>query len=355
MMEALHRWQKWMLMACSGILCLECALLCMHQQAQHAPPHQQSTPHSPSQHAVVTLHQSRFLTSSSSKQQRQQRHILLNVGLPRTGGQQALSSYAACQGWHMVMEQCGADYPTCAHCLAQQWQSSSSWLECLSAVTPTSDDYQPVYMALTRLDVETSKPYSWFLPQHGALEALAFAGNELNDNLDARHLDASSSTVLWALTLRSNATVWAESILHWHSVTQRLWHALNITSDHDSSDKATLELPHPVTHDQLLQALNASIKRAHDWTLWNRRRQQLVQAYEAHAQRVRATAAKYGVPLVEMVVDENDTTNNFNKWTSMLHQHGWPTGRPHCWKGTAVAQQLDNDWRDFSTTSSYLP
>lgn len=197
--------------------------------------------------------------------------------------------------------------------------------------------------AYAQIDVETSEPYSWFLPQgRQALEALAVPVANADDN-------TSPQTTIWILTQRQNATLWATSVLHWHSVTQRLMRALDIHNN--DYDNASLELPFAVTYDQVVQSLQASLDRVHDTRAWQARLTAFEQAYAQHLTHVRKTAKKLGIPLVEVIVD-GDAEQVEAKLQADLGQLGVNlslspnTNTRTCWDFDAAT--LDDDWQDFS-------
>jgi hypothetical protein len=291
-------------------------------------------------------------------------NILINVGLPRTGAN-ALYAYAKCQGWSNVHLQndCRSAYKTCAHCFADNLQQGRypPWQNCSSRRQQDTYDYnssterhQNTAAAFFQIDVESAQPYSWFLPQYGtALPSLA------HDN------------VLWILPLRRDATVWAESVLHWHSVTQRLRHAFQLQKDeeeehgnnknnnHDKSPQTiknvTVELPQPVTYEQVVQDLEVSLERIRGVNRWYQRRKQFIEAYEAHTRHVQQTAQMYGIPLITVILDDkvaSEKTTSGTTWQSQLTRHGWmekkTTASHNCWQGPREAQRLDTDWQDFT-------
>jgi hypothetical protein len=267
---------------------------------------------------------------------------ILGVGLPRTGAE-TLHHFFTCHGLASVHYCCDDDdddpahrskhnpsrtaFPcrqrTCGACLAAT-RSRPAWQGCGPATTR-------VY---TGIDVET--PDSWFLPQQSALALLLPVGPP--------HGNQNSS--LWILTQRANATVWAESVLHWHSATERLLRAFGHATD-DSSHRATLGLPTAVTAAQVATSLAQGLARASSRKRWQQRRTWLAQAYRKHLSRVRRTAAAYDQPLVEVVVDDPAAGRQLAE--AML-QHGVfsssSSSTDACWDWQAA--RVDDDWRDFS-------
>ena len=314
-------WQRLVLVSCAIVLALEGCALCWRRTT------------------TTTTDDENTIAMTGAMQQQKHRSLLqnqtaskttiINVGLPRTGSE-FLYDYFVCQGilaWHRT---CCDDATTtacrrrtCGECMARNLQSRQSppWNNC----GDTHHQQQSTVQAFLQIDVETAAPYSWFLPQHGALESF-FAEDE---------------NVLWILTLRSNATLWAESVLHWHSITQRLMTALNI----QEPPAATLELPRPVTYDQVVQSLEQSVDRVQDDMFWKAARNRLVQAYERHVQHVRTTATTHGVSLVEIILDDDH-----EEWQGALQAKGIPlqstTTTSSCWKG--YNGRYETDWQDFS-------
>jgi hypothetical protein len=257
---------------------------------------------------------------------------ILGVGLPRTGAE-TLHHFFTCHGLASVHYCCDDDddepaakprtaFPcrqrTCGECLAAN-------LGRPAGCGPTNTR---VY---TGIDVET--PDSWFLPQQSALALLVGP---------PRHQNGS----LWILTQRANATLWAESVLHWHSATERLLRAFG-HGDNDSSS-ATLGLPTAVTAAHVEASLAQGLQRASSLERWQQRRTWLAQAYRTHLSRVRRTAAAYDQPLVEVVVDDPAAGRQL---ADALVQHGVlaspsSSGTDACWDWQAA--RVDDDWRDFS-------
>ena len=289
---------------------------------------------------------------------------VIGVGLPRSGSE-TMHAFWTCQGLPSRHYCCddnddsNHDNPfrirfpcrqrTCGACVADNLRHGRPALDQCGGGTPSTNggdnnchDHHNV-MAYWQIDVESAHPYSWFLPQHGALPALAVPPTTTTDDRD--------HVVVWVLTLRSNATVWADSVLHWHGMTQRLQHALGIDSNNnnqlDKEEEASLELPRPVSHDEIVQELQQTIdqQQAHDAEQWERKRQQFIQAYERHRHAVQRTAAKYHIPFVTVVVDDDD---DGRRWQQDMIAHGIPlTLSKKCWDAQAAARR-DEDWNDFS-------
>jgi len=184
--------------------------------------------------------------------------------------------------------------------------------------------------------------------------------------------DDAATRVVWILTQRVNATLWANSVLHWHSITERLERALLSTNTHQKSSSSStttasmLELPQPVTQEQVVTSLEESIQRARDSQRWTTRQAFFKATYERHLEHVRQTARKLDVPLIEVMVDHDDNNNDDTAQQQQqqhpaallvqaLEGHGVILGQipqnndkdaSSCW--TWEASRIDDDWRDFS-------
>jgi hypothetical protein len=219
---------------------------------------------------------------------------------------------------------------TCGACLAANMKAgrSPAWHGCGPAHTSV---YTGMDVEAMEEDHNFNNYSNWFLPQHSALALLS-----------------SNSNSLWILTLRADATVWAESVLHWHSKTERLLRAFRYTVlwDDDSSNWVTVGLSTAVTAAQVEASLAQGLARANSLKGWQQRRRWLVEAYGKHLARVRRMAALYDQPLIEVVVDDPAAGRQLAE--ALVH-HGVSlelSDADACWDWQAA--RVDDDWRDFS-------
>lgn len=204
---------------------------------------------------------------------------------------------------------CGKDQTPCGDCVLQNMQNEWPPLE-------GCGDYH----VWSQFDVETTEPYSWFLPQHFALPLLQDA--------------YPRATVI--LNRRRDAGVWADSVLHWHSTTTRLFHSFNLDMI-EPKDLPTV--PENITYESLLEDMQISLNRVLDENDHLRKRDLLIKVYSRHIHKVRNWARQYNHPLVEINVDD---AAGAKKTLSTAFQGT----NPSCWKFDA--DKLDNDWKDFS-------
>jgi hypothetical protein len=175
------------------------------------------------------------------------------------------------------------------------------------------------YRVWSQMDVETTEPYSWFLPQHFALSLLH---------------DAYPRAAI-ILNRRQDAGIWADSVLHWHSVTTRLFHSFQLDM---IQPKDLPPQPKEITYDALLQDMQTSLDRVLDEKDHLRKRDVLIQIYNRHLNKVRNWAEQYNHPLVEVNVDDANT--------GMIMAKEFAGMSSSCWRFDA--DKLDNDWKDFS-------
>lgn len=182
------------------------------------------------------------------------------------------------------------------------------------------------YQVYSQFDVETGDPFSWFLPQHFALPLL--------------HEAYPDST--WILNRRGSSKQWATNVLHWYSVTNRLFQSFGIDYYYDAAEQkppGTANHP-PLTQGALVKEIQRSFARMHNETDHARRLQSLQDVYEQHLDKVRAYAAQAtSHALIEIDVDDPASARN------TLAQ-AFPGTRAECFQFDAAI--LDNDWRDFS-------
>jgi hypothetical protein len=178
------------------------------------------------------------------------------------------------------------------------------------------------YAVYSQWDVETSVPFAWFLPQHYALPLL--------------HESYPSS--VWILNSRETPERWADSVLHWYSVTNRLLNSFG-ESYHGDTGSTSVGLNREVGVEALTGELEASIGRAFDTAAHDRRRRLLADIYLRHEAAVHDFASSYGHSLLVLNVDDprvGETLRDFFKDVDL---------KAECWKFDGPA--LDNDWKDF--------
>ena len=174
------------------------------------------------------------------------------------------------------------------------------------------------YDVWSQFDVETSQPYAWFLPQHFTLPLL--------------HEAHPRATII--LNRRKNGGTWANSVLHWHSVTTRIFKSFGLAMirKDDLPPK-----PKKITYDTLLKDMQASLNRVLDEQEHQRKRKLLMQVYRQHLRKVREWTEEYNHRLIEINVDD-DNSGSILADAFQLSES--------CW--SFDADKLDNDWKDFS-------
>jgi hypothetical protein len=221
----------------------------------------------------------------------------------------------------------------CGNCLhAAMWNDAAAhWSEACG-------NYD-VYAAFF---VESTRPYSYFLPQHFLLP----------------YFVSPRGKVTWILNTRASPERWAAHAAHWYSITKRLLKAFG--SPYYASDiNAKVYLPSPdVTTAGLQEALDASFERMHNRTDHLRRLEVLQQIYSNHTRKIQDFVQRYNrrhspdekqkIQLYHIDVDDAVSAP-----TLLAKALGYDTGSSatvalieQCW--TFNATQLDNDWQDFS-------
>ena len=141
-------------------------------------------------------------------------------------------------------------------------------------------------------DVETQD--EWFLPQHFAIGLL--------------HEAYPNAT--WILNKRSSSQLWAESIVHWHSKTRRIFASYQLPL-----------YPHPippppnpgdkVSHDEIVQDMERVLQeRIYNLTEHHRKLALLSRLYLNHSRTIRLWAQQYTQQhqLLEINVDDTPST-----------------------------------------------
>ena len=180
-----------------------------------------------------------------------------------------------------------------------------------------------------QFDVETQDPYAWFLPQHFALPLL--------------HRAYPSAT--FVLNTRINPSTWAKSVLHWYSLTRRLFHAFDLeyyATPHPPPPDAKARISHKAIIHDMQRSLDERILNATDLF---RQQGLLEQVYTQHLTKIRKWS--YAFPshaLVEINVDAPDEA------TRILDQaFGFSSSHDNnkC-KFSFDGKSHDDDWKDFS-------
>lgn len=210
------------------------------------------------------------------------------------------------------------------------------------------------YQVYAGFDVETADPFSWFLPQHFALPLL--------------HEHYEDAT--WILNTRGTAEQWAVNVLHWYSVTNRLFNSFGIPYHKDlehvpvttalTSTTALTKRRRRRNSDSSMSSgkhlyaeLERSLERAKNQTEHARRKAALIDIYERHSAKIRAfctsssssssstgTGISHSHQLIEISVD--DANAGIQLAASLgLDQENAAT----CW--AFDAEKLDSDWKDF--------
>jgi hypothetical protein len=216
---------------------------------------------------------------------------------------------------------CGEGTTTCGSCVFHNLNASRPAFE--KCGTPGTAVY-------SQFDVETGDPFSWFLPQHFALPLLYKAADR-------------DDTTVWILNHRSDSRTWAISVLHWFSVSTRLFHAFNLTYWSDIADESAIPiaLTQSVTYDQLVEQLQQSVQRATSSAEHERRIALLADVYDLHLQKVTDFAKRHSdrIQLVDVNVDDDIAATA----RVLVEAFG---GKESCWKFDP--KTLDEDWKDFS-------
>jgi Sulfotransferase domain len=246
--------------------------------------------------------------------------LILVMGMIRSGSR-AVHEFFTCNGIKSAHYCCHnsdrAQFPcdkqACGSCVYHN----------LNASRPAFDNCGDGYAVHAQFDVEISDPFAWFLPQHYALPLL--------------HDAYPAST--WILNSRETPERWADSVLHWYSVTNRILNSFGHTYHEGAAASSTVGLEREVTVEALTRELDVSIRRANDYLAHERRRRLLVDLYVDHEQAVHDFAAQYGHPLLVLDVDSPTAGQVLQAFFAEKKL------KPECWSFDGAA--LDNDWMDF--------
>ncbi|CAJ1968419.1 unnamed protein product [Cylindrotheca closterium] len=193
-------------------------------------------------------------------------------------------------------------------------------------------------------DVETDQ--GWFLPQHFALGLL----------------QEQYPNAIWILNFRSNASDWAKSIYHWHSLTRRFLHSFgHLTEDQgiwDDLEPSSVSKPArtaQVTAEQVEEDLERSVARVLDTTKQQQRESKrdeilaiLEEIYQKHTERIVNWGRQFPAHrLIEIQVDGDDVGSTIQSKLDKAfgvnyHQQSSQT---EC---KFKFDPPDNDWQDFS-------
>jgi Sulfotransferase domain len=250
---------------------------------------------------------------------------LLIMGMPRSGSDAIhefftcntiKSSHYCCDTEHSAPDgqvsrskfPCRKDQVTCGSCVLANMKNERPPFEGCGD-----------YYVWSQFDVETTEPFAWFLPQHKALPLLTEA----------------YPNAAFVLNTRKNAEVWADSVLHWHSITTRMFTTFNLQMidsmySYTPDDKL-------VSYKNLMHDAQVSLDRASDPNELKRKRKLLIQVYQRHNNKIRVWAERYNHPLMEINVDDPGAGKDLAKAFKMS---------AGCWNFDA--DQLDNDWKNFS-------
>jgi hypothetical protein len=263
---------------------------------------------------------------------------------------------------------CAQHMVTCGSCLLETMQHNSR-LKQQSSLLQSPWQNCGTYNVYSSFHVETSKPFSYFLPQHYTLPHLVQLPRS------STHASADDSFVVtWILNTRGTPDIWATNILHWYSITNRFFNSFRIPyyyyDSSSSKDKISTRLLKAVTKEDLEDDLDLAFERMHNRTDHDRRHQDLIQIYQDHAQKIRQFVQNYNmdriaqptkyrgnaniiypdkIQLYEVNIDDADAAVQLA--TALGYSNDEPTTAiTDCW--TYDANKLDNDWNDFSLTTS---
>jgi Sulfotransferase domain len=242
---------------------------------------------------------------------------IILLGLPRSGSlaihnffqcNNITSRHYCCRGEQRSAFPC--DGATCAQCAINNWKKNQpAFYHCGNA---------KVY---AQFDAESTKPYSWFLPQSFALPLL--------------YRDYPQA--VWILNRRATAQQWATSVLHWYSISNRLFNAFGLKYYTDIPESLLAPVK-PLEENDLKRDLEKSIARARDDQQHERRLIDLMTVYDQHTQNLKSFTEKHGITLIEIDVDDAEAGTVLS-----THFDGLVAG---CWRYDA--DELDNDWQNFT-------
>ena len=106
--------------------------------------------------------------------------------------------------------------------------------------------------------------------------------------------------MIWILNKRPSPQVWADSVLHWYSVTRRLFHSfgLNYYSTTNGLDPAVV-IPRvsrqKMTEASLQADMTRGLERSRSRVEHERRRRLLMEVYTNHTRKVQSFCQQYDI------------------------------------------------------------
>ena len=202
------------------------------------------------------------------------------------------------------------------------------------------------YDVWAQWDVETTVPYGWFLPQHFALGFLVQA----------------YPNATWILNTRSTPTIWADSILHWYSMTRRIFHAFHVPyypqqqqQSSSSSSSSSITTTRKVTVDELDHDMQHSLEqRIFNTTERKRHGDLLEQIYRKHIHRIQTFVQSFpSIRLIQINVDDTQQTLDvlnatFFPYSSSSSSTSYSSTSYSPCSFVFSSTTYDDDWNDFS-------
>ncbi|CAB9510983.1 expressed unknown protein [Seminavis robusta] len=231
-------------------------------------------PHMPEDTGNQLLGPGSLLLNSKSSQETVP---LLIMGLPRSGSE-SIHNYFTCNKIKSSHYCCDTEKSLAGQPARSQFPCRKDQVTCGSCVLKNMKSERPPfqgcgdYYVWSQFDVETTEPYSWFLPQHKTLPLI----HEAYPN------------AAFILNTRKDAGTWADSVLHWNS---------------------------------------ESLDRANEVENLKKKRKLLMTVYDRHMKKIRKWAEDYGHPLMEINVDDPQTGNDLAEAFKMSQG---------CWKFDAM-------------------
>ena len=249
------------------------------------------------------------------------------VGLPRSGSLE-IHNYFQCHGKSSVHYCCDGStnnnrtsFPclegkTCGKCVLKQMQQQQPFVDACSPNTQLWSQY----------DVETED--GWFLPQHFALGLL--------------HKTYPNAT--WILNRRSSPQAWAQSVLHWNSMTRRLFNSYKL----NFYPHPAQTLPDPstkVTSKEIeIDMAKGLTERVYNRTEYLRKQTLLQQIYENHTATIYEWVEQFpSHRFIEIIVDA-DVDDSHKPQAILDEVFGYQSAGKCQWS----FDPPDDDWKDFS-------
>lgn len=263
------------------------------------------------------------LLTSNTEPSPQESAPVLVLGLPRSGSL-AIHNFFTCNDIKSSHYCCDADPSSEQETPRSQFPCRDDQVTCGACVLDNMKEENPPfqgcgnYNVWSQFDVETTEPYSWFLPQHFTLPLL--------------HQSHPHAAII--LNYRGDPGVWADSVLHWHSVTTRIFHSFNLSM---IEEKDVSPVPDEITKETLMDGMQTTLNRVMDEEEHKRKRDLLKKVFLHHLDKVRKWARAYGHPLMEINVDDPNVGNDLGQAFKMSAS---------CWDFDT--ERLDNDWKNFT-------